>query len=150
MGGTIRVSEARLDREPLVRSVAGLATGGWDPEFQNDVEKGAWFVVARAIALVGPGIDCVVSFGRVALSSITETNPRRVAVTSKGGYPNLRRRLETDPSYDSVPLSFGRSSRGIALWDGHRRMETYRAAGRSDVPAWVATFRLGSGAIRLA
>lgn len=147
MGGAQPVSTVRLDREPLVREVAALASGSWSPEFQNDVTEGAWFVVARAIALVQGGVDCVISFGRVRLVDIGSTNPLRRAVTAEGGYPILRERLALDPAYDSVPLSFGRSSRGITLWDGHRRMETYRAAGRLDVPAWVATFKRGTGLV---
>lgn len=149
MGGPFQVRKAHFDREPLALAVEAMAHGSWDPAFQNDVREGALFMTSRMIALVSPGIDCLIAFGRVPLRSITDVNPMRVAITAEGGYPLLRERLSADPLYDSVPLSLGRSSRGIALWDGHRRMETYRAAGRSDVPAWVATFRHGVGLIRV-
>jgi len=111
------------------------------------VEEGARFTVARAIALVTDRVDCVFAFGRFPISGVTLLNPQRVDVTPEGGYPMLRSRLEADPLYDSVPISIGRSRRGTSVWDGHRRLETYRAAGRTDLPAWTATFRPGSGLI---
>jgi hypothetical protein len=145
VSGPVDAREVRLDRAPLVSELVGLANGTWDMRFRNDVEEGAAFIVGRALALVTDRIDCVLSFERFPLSDISIVNPLRVSVTPTGGYPILRERLESDPGYDAVPLSIGRARGGASVWDGHRRLETYRAAGRSDVPAWVATFRKGSG-----
>ena len=151
MVGTFQLSELRLDRGPLVAATIAIASGSWDRPFQGSIDQCAEFVVARAMALVSPSIGASISFSRVRLADITETNPDRVAITARGGYPQLRQRLVDDPGYDSVPVSVGRSSRGITLWDGHRRMETYRAAGRIDIPAWMATFRRGGpGTISIA
>ncbi len=145
MARALTVTEARDHRHLLVRWLAALATGAWDPRFQGDAEEGARFTVSRALPLVRPDIDCVLSLERVSISDVAIVNPMRMEATPFGGYPMLRRRLESDPGYDSVPLSMGRSRQGVSLWDGHRRLETYRSAGRSDVPAWTASFRPGRG-----
>lgn len=145
---TFPLSLLRLDRTPLVSALVGMATGSWRASFQEDVCGVAGFMAARIEPLMREDIDCVVSFERIPLGSISQTNPDRISVTPRGGYPMLRHALESDPAYDSVPVSVGRSGRGTALWDGHRRVATYRSAGRQDVPAWVATFRRGNGTVR--
>lgn len=144
---SLTVEQSRLSREVLVRELAAMTHGSWDPRFQGDVAPCIRFIVARAIALVSGKIDCEIRFDRFPVSGITVVNPERVEVTPRGGYPILRQRLESDPLYDSIPLSVGRSGRGSSIWDGHRRLETYRAAGRPDFPAWIASFRSGSGLI---
>jgi len=137
----------RAERNAIAVQVAALAVVTWDEAFSGDVRIGADFIVSRCLPLIGPTVSCRISFGRVPLESISAVNPQRVSITPNGGYPVLRERLQSDPGYDSVPLCFGRSSRGITLWDGHRRMATYWAAGRTDVPAWIATFKRGPGMI---
>lgn len=145
----LAIERLRRDRSGAVRELIAMAHGGWDPRFQSDIEQGARFVLGRAMALIGDRIDCEVRFGRFPVSGVTVLDPNRLGVTPAGGYPVLRDRLQADPSYDAVPLSIGRSSRGASLWDGHRRLETYRAAGRSDFPAWIASFVRGSGVLRV-
>lgn len=145
MTGPALAERVRLSRSELISQLTAIASGGWSARFQNDVAEGAAFIVGRALALTSERVDCVFSFERVPIAGITVLNPDRVSVTPTGGYPVLREALQSDPSYDSIPLSIGRSRRGTSVWDGHRRLETYRAAGRIDVPAWVATFRNGSG-----
>lgn len=145
MGRSFLLAEVRLDRNPAIEGVTGLAIGRWHDQFKDDVRGEAGFSVARAIALIGPGIDCVFTFERVSLAGITAVDRHRIESTGGRGYPMLRESLLSDPGYDSVPLSVARTSRGITLWDGHRRFATYRSAGRNDVPAFVATFRRGSG-----
>ena len=140
---------ARLGREALVSELVDMASGGWDPSFQGDVVEVAGFALARALAVVTAGVDCVISFGRVPLAGVTVWDPARRAITPEGGYPVLRERLRAEPGYDSVPLAVGVSGRGTAVWDGHRRLETYRAARRPDFPAWIATFRRGRGTVRV-
>jgi hypothetical protein len=134
---SLTIEQARLSREVLVRELAAMTHGSWDPRFQGDVIPCIRFIVARAIALVSDKIDCEIGFDRFPVSGITVMNPV------------LRQRLECDPLYDSVPLSIGRSARGSSLWDGHRRLETYRSAGRPDFPAWIASFRPGAGLLRV-
>jgi hypothetical protein len=146
---SLTIEQARLSREVLVRELAAMTHGSWDPRFQGDVIPCIRFIVARAIALVSDKIDCEIGFDRFPVSGITVMNPERIEVTPRGGYPVLRQRLECDPLYDSVPLSIGRSARGSSLWDGHRRLETYRSAGRPDFPAWIASFRPGAGLLRV-
>lgn len=147
---SLRVEQARLSREAIVQELNSITRGAWDRRFQGDIVPCIRFIVARAIALVNGQIDCELGFDRFPISGITVVNPGRVGITPQGGYPVLRQRLETDASYDSVPLSVGRSGRGASMWDGHRRLETYRSAGRTDFPAWIATFKRGSGLIRVA
>lgn len=146
---SLTIEQARLSRETLVRQLASITHGNWDTRFQGDIVPCIGFIVARAVALVSDRIDCELRFDRFPISGITVLNPERVEVTPRGGYPILRQRLEADPSYDSVPLSVGRSGRGASVWDGHRRLETYRSAGRTDFPAWIATLKRGSGLIRV-
>ena len=139
--------DIRLDRTPLVSDLVRVVTRTWDERFDGSVIEIAAFITGRIEGMMDPGMDCVITFGRVPIESITVLNPQRVAVTPAGGYPILARRLASDPSYDSVPIALGRSARGVAIWDGHRRFETYRSVGRRDVPAWTSTFRRGSGLI---
>lgn len=139
------LSDLVRSRDPIIEGIHGLASGSWDRDFETDVRACSGFMAARIMGLMSDRLDCTVSYGRVAVSSINMVNPQRIAVTPQGGYPILRSRLSLDPTYDSVPLSVGRSARGVALWDGHRRFETYQAAGRNDCPAWIASFRFGTG-----
>lgn len=132
-------------RAETVALLLSLTEGRFPPSLMGDVREGAEFTVGRALGLMGDRVDCVISLGQVALTEVTTVNPDRVAITAVGGYPQLRRMLTRDPSYEAVPLSVGRSRQGTTLWDGHRRFETYRAAGRGSFPAWIATFRRGSG-----
>jgi hypothetical protein len=147
VGRSFPVGTSRVDRSPIVDAVASIVVRTWDRGFDGDIIALARFVVSRAIALARADVDCVISFGRVLLSDVAVLDPNRVAVTSVGGYPTLLERLRSDPAYDSVPLSVGCSRDGTSLWDGHRRLETYRAAGRTDFPAWSASFHRGSGRV---
>ena len=139
--GPLRVTleSCRLERPRLEDEAFSLAVGTWGQAYVGDVRFCASFLVSRIAALVSPKIDCSVSFGRVPVIGITR-NPSRISVTPDGGYPVLRDLLVSDPSYDSVPLCVGVSKAGRILWDGHRRIETYRSAGRESFPAWIARF----------
>ena len=143
------LSELRVGREPAVDRLMSVVSPSWARCYDGDALAIARFTVGRAIALIGPSIDCLISFARAPIESVSIVNPDRIDVTPDGGYPLLRQMLEGDPHYDSIPLSLGKSKRGLALWDGHRRLETYRAAGRVDVPGWISIFRNGSGMLRI-
>lgn len=108
-------------------------------------------MAARVEAALGPGrLDCEVSATRLPLSLEWRTNPLRGHAVRPGGYPALRELLSADPSADSVPLAAASLGEGgVLCWDGHRRLETYRAAGRPDVPAWHARFLPGVGRARV-
>lgn len=101
-------------------------------------------------ALRAGRLDCTLSYERLLLSVEWRTNPLREHAVRSGGYPALRSLLVRRPDVDSVPLVAASLDGAPTLWDGHRRLETYRAAGRPDVPAWHARFRTGSGLVSVA
>lgn len=128
--------------------MAAVAQRSWADRYDGDARDIADFAAARIEAALRPGrLDCEVSFERVPLSSDWRTNPLRDRIVRPGGAPALRDALSRRPAYDSVPVVVASSGGSVTLWDGHRRLETYRAAGRPDLPAWHARFRSGSGVV---
>jgi len=120
----------------------------WDRRYDDDARAIAEFTAARIEAALAPGrLDCEVSFERIPLSTGWRTNPKRGHAVRPGGYPALRQLLGRRGDVDSVPLVAATLDGPPSLWDGHRRLETYRAAGRPDVPSWHVRFRPGVGRV---
>jgi hypothetical protein len=117
----------------------------WPASYENSVEEIVLFLVSRVDGAIKPNRDCVVTFERVPLSSIS----RRNAARKNDGMAELIRRLSSEPGYDSIPLVLARNESEIAVWDGHHRMRSYERAGRSDIPALVASFKAGDGLVSL-
>lgn len=115
--------------------------------FDGDAWAACEFMAARVEAALRPGrLDCAISFGRLPLSSEWRENPLRRRAIRPGGYPTLRAKLEST-SLDSIAIAVASSGEGEIVWDGHRRLETYRAARRPDIPAWRAEFWPGRGVV---
>ena len=139
-----------IDRTRLISEMLAAARRTWHPRYDGEAREIAGFVAARVEAALGPrSHDCVITFERASLDAEWITNPLRGHAVRPGGYPQLRSLLASS-SIDSVPLAVASSGAGTVLWDGHRRLETYRAAGRPDVPVWHARFLTGSGSVRVA
>lgn len=138
-----------VERAALTRAIHSLAVCTWGDRYDSDARDIADFAAARIEAALRPGrLNCEVRFERVALSLEWRTNPLRDHAIRPGGTPSLRELLRRRPGVDAVPVVVASSPGSpLTLWDGHRRMETYRAAGRVDVPAWHARFSPGTGVV---
>lgn len=141
-----------VERAQLTARISALAVRTWGERYDADARGIADFTAARIEAALRPGrLDCEVRFERVSLSLEWRTNPLRDHAIRPGGTPGLRDLLQRRVTYDAVPVVVASSSQGpLTLWDGHRRLETYRAAGRTDMPAWHARFFPGTGVVSVA
>lgn len=150
----LEVRGRRLPRAEVFRCLWGSALRTWDPRYDDDAAALLRFAIGRVAGVMSGDhtLDCVMLFERVPLSSMLfgrADAPSRDA--PEGGYPALREFLRRCPEGDSAPICGARwaARDGYAIWDGRHRYRTYAAAGRPDMPAWSATFSIGSGTLRV-